>query len=85
MDMIRSLTPQEQQLTPSVAEVQTVWTGSVMLMLDANGANGAGSRARSASVSREDFTLDSTSANWSSEMVKRSIWDADDMVVGKRG
>lgn len=36
MDMIRSLTPQEQQLTPSVAEVQTVWTGSVMLMLDAN-------------------------------------------------
>ena len=40
-----------------------------------------GSRARSASVSREDVTLDNISAYWSSGMVAWSIWDADDMVV----
>jgi hypothetical protein len=61
--------------------VRTVWMGSMMLILDANGAKRAGSRARSASVSRKDFTLDSISANWSSDMVAWSIWDADDMVV----
>jgi hypothetical protein len=60
--------------------------GSVMLMLDANGVNISGSRARSASVSREDLTLDSASTNWSSGMVAWSIWDTpDDMVVLKEG
>jgi hypothetical protein len=83
MDIFRSLTPKRQQWIPPVGEAQTVWMGFMMLILDAKGAKSSGSRARSASVSREDFTLDSISANWSSGMVAWSIWDADDMVVVK--
>ena len=51
--------------------------GFIMLILSANGANCAGSRARSSSVSREDITLDNISANWFSGMLAGSIWDAD--------
>jgi len=79
MDIFRSLNPKRQQWTPPVGEAQTVWIGFMMLILDAKGANSSGNRARSASVSREDFTLDSISANCSSGMVAWSIWDADDM------
>jgi hypothetical protein len=83
IDIFRSLIPRRQQWIPPVGEAQTVWMGFMMLILDAKGANSSGSRARSASVSREDFTLDSISANWSSGMNAWSIWDADDMVVVK--
>ena len=39
MRIFRSSSPQEQQFTPSLREVETVWMGSMMLILDANGAN----------------------------------------------
>ena len=70
MRILRSLTPQEQQWIPLRREVRAVWVGFLMVMLDANGANWAGSRARSASVSRKHFILDSISANWSSDIVE---------------
>jgi hypothetical protein len=61
--------------------------GFLMLILDANGASLAGSRARSSSVCRDAFILDSILANWPSDMVAAWsiwIWDEDDMaVVGK--
>lgn len=52
-----------------------------MLIFDANGANWEGSRARSASVSRADFTLNSIIANSSSDMVVEKVWGADDVIV----
>ena len=39
MHILRSLTLQEQQWTPSVGLVQTVSMGFMMLILDATGAN----------------------------------------------
>jgi hypothetical protein len=39
MHIFRSLSPQEQQWTPPTGEVRTVWMGSMMLILDANGVN----------------------------------------------
>jgi hypothetical protein len=39
MRILRSLTLQEQQWTPSVGEVRMDWMGSMILILDANGVN----------------------------------------------